>query len=108
LSGGHYTAHAYNPFTQKWHNFNDSSVSECKSNGDYIFKSQLPKEEFTSDSDNSISSPASSPLESYSPVPLLPPSFTPLPNSYPPSPTPAAYLLFYCRRGFYLIFQLIY
>ena len=29
MGGGHYTAYAKNHFTQKWYDFNDSSVSEC-------------------------------------------------------------------------------
>lgn len=29
LNGGHYTASCKNPITEKWHYFNDSSVSKC-------------------------------------------------------------------------------
>jgi len=29
LNGGHYTASCKNPLTEKWHYFNDSSVSAC-------------------------------------------------------------------------------
>ena len=36
MTGGHYTAYAKNHFSQKWYNFNDSSVSEVTDESEII------------------------------------------------------------------------
>ncbi|KAA6391542.1 MAG: hypothetical protein EZS28_012935 [Streblomastix strix] len=77
LTGGHYTSVTYNPFSHKWYNISDSTVSEVKP--------------------SSVTQKGAESVEPQQEIQSKQSGIVPPPSSIQ---SPNAYLLFYARRGF--------